>query len=70
MADQVLTCKDCGAQYDFTEGEQSFYAERSLTPPKRCKACRDARKSQKNNAQPRMHHEERQSIGNGDDIGF
>ena len=30
MADKTLTCKDCGAEFVFTEGEQAFYAEKDL----------------------------------------
>lgn len=44
MADQQLTCRDCGAEFGFSEGEQAFYAERQLAAPQRCKACRDKRK--------------------------
>ncbi|MCC6446482.1 MAG: zinc-ribbon domain-containing protein [Armatimonadetes bacterium] len=43
--DQVLTCRDCGAEYVFTSGEQEFFAEREFTPPTRCPACRRARKA-------------------------
>ena len=44
--DKTLTCRDCGAQFVFTAGEQEFYAERGFqNEPKRCKACRDARKN-------------------------
>lgn len=47
MADQQIQCRDCGAQFDFSEGEQAFYAERNLSAPQRCKACRDQRKNQR-----------------------
>ncbi len=47
MADQEITCRDCGATFTFTDGEQEFYNSRNLSAPQRCKACRDARKSQK-----------------------
>jgi len=49
MADQQLTCRDCGATFTFTEGEQEFYASRNppLSAPQRCKDCRSARKSQR-----------------------
>ncbi len=47
MADQQIQCRDCGAMFDFSEGEQAFYAERNLSAPQRCKACRDARKNQR-----------------------
>ena len=31
--------------FPFTEREQEYYQERNLTHPKRCKPCRDARRS-------------------------
>ena len=45
MADKTLVCKDCGAEFVFTEGEQAFYAEKGFdNEPQRCPACRKARK--------------------------
>ena len=39
--DKILVCKDCGAQFTFTAGEQEFYAEKGFqNEPVRCKACR------------------------------
>jgi len=50
MEDKTLVCKDCGAEFTFTVGEQEFYAEKGFTnEPQRCKACRDARKAQRRN---------------------
>ena len=50
MADKTLTCKDCGAEFVFTEGEQQFYAEKGFTnEPQRCPECRKARKAQRRN---------------------
>ena len=50
MADKHLTCKDCGAEFIFTEGEQAFYAEKGFEKdPVRCNDCRRARKAQRNN---------------------
>ncbi|HVC32967.1 MAG TPA: zinc-ribbon domain containing protein [Chloroflexota bacterium] len=44
--DRVLTCKDCGAQFVFTAGEQEFYASRGLMhAPGRCQNCRATRKA-------------------------
>ena len=44
--DRVLVCKDCGAEFVFTAGDQAFYAEKGFqNDPVRCKACRNARKS-------------------------
>ncbi len=43
--DKILICKDCGAQFVFTAGEQEFYAEKGFeNEPKRCKACRIAKR--------------------------
>lgn len=48
--DKTLKCKECGAEFVFTAGEQEFYAERGfVNEPQRCKACRDARKAARNN---------------------
>jgi len=44
--DKTLVCKECGAEFIFTSGEQEFYAERGFqNEPQRCKACRDNRKA-------------------------
>lgn len=50
MADKTLKCKDCGADFIFTEGEQAFYKEKGFeNEPQRCPECRRARKMQRNN---------------------
>jgi hypothetical protein len=50
MADKILSCKDCGANFVFTEREQEFYKEKGFTnEPLRCPDCRRARKQQRNN---------------------
>jgi CxxC-x17-CxxC domain-containing protein len=43
--DKVLTCADCGEEFVFTASEQDFYAQRGFSDPKRCGACRTARKA-------------------------
>ena len=49
MTDKTLTCKDCGAEFVFTVGEQEFYKEKVFdNEPKRCLACRRAKKAQQN----------------------
>lgn len=46
MPDKTLTCRDCGAEFVFTEGEQAFYLQKGFTnEPTRCPSCRAARKS-------------------------
>jgi CxxC-x17-CxxC domain-containing protein len=47
FADKTLTCADCGQPFLFSESEQSFYAERGFTEPRRCSSCRAARKAQR-----------------------
>lgn len=49
MEDKTLMCKDCGAEFTFTVGEQEFYKEKGFeNEPVRCPACRKARKQQRN----------------------
>ena len=54
--DKTLICKDCGAEFVFTAGEQEFYDSKGfVNEPQRCKACRDARKNA--GRAPRGYHE-------------
>ncbi len=53
MSDKKLVCQDCEKEFDFTEREQEFYAEKGFQEPKRCPECRNARKQQKNQRSPR-----------------
>ena len=45
--DIELTCSDCGCNFVFSAEEQQFYAEKGFASPKRCGACRSARKKQR-----------------------
>ena len=45
MPDLEITCAECGDAFPFGEREQEYYRERGLSHPKRCKPCRDARRS-------------------------
>ena len=46
--DKTLKCVDCATDFTFTAGEQEFYASKGFTnEPKRCPACRQARKQQR-----------------------
>jgi len=46
FADKTLTCRDCGAEFIFTAGEQEFYQSRGLlNEPGRCPTCRSARRA-------------------------
>jgi CxxC-x17-CxxC domain-containing protein len=44
--DKVINCQDCNQEFVFTAGEQAFYDQKGFSaPPKRCKTCRDRRKT-------------------------
>lgn len=53
--DQIITCADfgkrpqCQETFVFTLGEQQFYADpsRNYPAPRRCKPCRDAKKTER-----------------------
>jgi hypothetical protein len=46
FADREIACLDCAQAFVFTAGEQELYArKRFREEPKRCRACRDARKA-------------------------
>ena len=48
--DKTLTCRDCGANFVFTAGEQGFYLEKGLlNEPQRCPNCRANRRRERNN---------------------
>jgi CxxC-x17-CxxC domain-containing protein len=48
--DKTLTCSDCGATFTFDVQEQELFQQRGYTnEPKRCPACRQAKKSQRGN---------------------
>ena len=46
--DKVIQCRDCGAEFVFTAGEQSFFSERGFMDPVRCPACRSQRRRERN----------------------
>jgi len=48
FTDKMLQCSGCGATFTFTAEEQEFYAAKGYTnEPKRCPACREARRNQR-----------------------
>lgn len=57
LADKTLTCRDCGAGFVFTAGEQAFFVERGLqNQPQRCHQCRVNRRRQRQGESPRELH--------------
>jgi CxxC-x17-CxxC domain-containing protein len=46
--DKSLQCSDCGATFIFSAEEQEFFQTKGYTnEPKRCPACRQARKAER-----------------------
>jgi len=44
--DKTLQCSDCGASFTFSAEEQEFFQSKGYTnEPKRCPACREARRT-------------------------
>jgi CxxC-x17-CxxC domain-containing protein len=51
FTDKTLQCSDCGISFTFTAEEQEFYAAKGYAnEPKRCPACREARRSQRDSS--------------------
>jgi CxxC-x17-CxxC domain-containing protein len=49
--DRILTCRDCGKDFTFSAGEQSFFASKGLTnAPSRCPECRAQRRGSHTNS--------------------
>jgi CxxC-x17-CxxC domain-containing protein len=47
--DRELICADCRKAFNFSAGEQEFFARKGFREtPKRCKPCRDGRKARRN----------------------
>lgn len=48
--DKTLQCRDCGAEFVFSAGEQEFYAEKGFeNEPARCPECRAAKRAARRN---------------------
>lgn len=56
--DKTLTCIDCGKDFEFTEGEETFYQQKGLVPPKRCKKCRQLKRQERGSGES-SHRPER-----------
>ena len=61
--DKTLKCKDCGADFVFTAGEQEFYAEKGFeNEPARCRDCRDARRRSRDGGEARSPREMHEAV--------
>jgi len=57
-ADKDLTCRDCGATFVFTAGEQEFFALKGLlNEPSRCPECRKKRRAERSGQANREYHQ-------------
>lgn len=70
MPDVVLTCSDCRTEFIFTASEAAFFQSKDLTPPKRCKLCRQKRREAKGEtmapAAPLPSKRQTQWVGGGE----
>ena len=56
LEDRKIRCEECHEEFDFTVGEQMFYAEKGLAnDPKRCKRCRNIKKKERRKRSKVMH---------------
>ena len=57
-SDKYLKCRDCGADFAFTAGEQEFYALKGLqNDPQRCPGCRALKRQQRYGGVQRDMHQ-------------
>src|SRR5207253_2404360 len=45
LMDKTIVCRDCGTNFTFTEGEQTFFSSKGYTEPQRCADCRASKKA-------------------------
>lgn len=43
--DRQIDCADCGVSFTFSAEDQEFFAQKGYSEPRRCPACRAARKA-------------------------
>ncbi len=49
--DKALVCRECGAEFIFSAGEQEFFQEKGFQhPPSRCPECRAKRRASEGRA--------------------
>lgn len=61
--DKILKCTDCGTEFLFTAGEQSFFYDKQFRhEPKRCKSCKAKKPSPFGQAPAPMPRIETQTV--------
>jgi hypothetical protein len=53
---QEIVCIDCGNSFEFTDGEEKFYQEKGLVPPKRCSKCRLKKRAERESGSGESSH--------------
>lgn len=71
FTDKTLVCRECGAQFVFTVGEQEFYLSRGLmNEPARCPECRSSRRQSRAGGTREMFKVTCASCGNEAQVPF
>jgi hypothetical protein len=52
--DRLINCAACGALFAWSEREREFYRSRGYSAPKRCRACREARRPRRDTSEERL----------------
>ena len=56
--DKLLVCSECGQEFVHSAGDQARYMERGFAnEPKRCRMCREKRRTQGGGRTPREAHQ-------------
>ena len=61
-----VACLDCGVQFAFSAEDQEFFAQKGYSEPKRCPACREARKANSSRGGGRSGGGSRGGYGGGE----
>ena len=56
MSSKYIKCVDCSSEFEFTDGEQEFYADKGYNQPKRCAECRAKKKAQANGGEKHLNN--------------
>ncbi len=57
--DRTLSCMECGQSFTFSADDQAYHADRGYAnEPKRCPACRQAKRAQRNGGSYEGGHRE------------
>ena len=70
-ADKIFACRECGAEFVFSTGEQEFYAQKGfVNEPTRCHSCRQQRKLTRGGERSSGYSQRASSSSRGDTGGY